>query len=164
MSKREKSQEAGGSTAMRRTSARLAAVQAVYQMRAGGQDARQVVGEYRLFRLGKPVDGAALAAPDDTLFASIVSGLESRKDDVMSLVSGALEGRHKGDAAALEPLLLGIMMCGAYELLAHHDVDVPIIIADYLDITHSFYDGGESKIVNAVLDRIAKNVREEPKA
>jgi N utilization substance protein B len=44
--------------------------------------------------------------------------------------------------------------------LAHHDIDVPVIISDYLDITHAFYEGSESKLVNGVLDQISKAVRD----
>jgi len=59
-----------------------------------------------------------------------------------------------------EKLLQSILLCGIYEIMAHSDVDAPIIINDYVDVAHAFYDGGESKLVNAVLDRATKNLRD----
>jgi N utilization substance protein B len=59
----------------------------------------------------------------------------------------------------VEPLLTSILACGTYELLAHHETDAPIIISDYLHITHGFFAGPESKMVNGVLDAIAKEIR-----
>ena len=60
---------------------------------------------------------------------------------------------------SIEPLLSAILICGTYELLAHGEIDAPIIIADYLHVTHGFFEGSESKLVNGVLDALAKELR-----
>jgi N utilization substance protein B len=60
---------------------------------------------------------------------------------------------------SLEPLLQYILLSASYELMAHSDIDSPIIIADYLDVTHAFFDGGEAKLVNGILDRVKSAFR-----
>jgi N utilization substance protein B len=63
------------------------------------------------------------------------------------------------NSRSLEPLLTAILVCGTYELLAHPEIDAPIIISDYLHVTHGFFEGSESKLVNGILDALAKEVR-----
>ena len=154
-----------GSKIARLSAARLAAVQAVYQMRAGEQSARDIVSEYRTHHLGQPVEGQAMVAPDTELFAHIVGGVESRMEDLRGIIDASLVVQDSSKPThcldSTERLLGSILLCGSYELLAHHDIDAPLIIADYLDVTHAFYEGNEAKLVNAVLDRIRKAVRDE---
>jgi len=139
----------------RSSAARLAAVQAVYQMLTNDQVASVVTEEFLSRRLGKPVDGIDMVVPDGTLFKSVVNGVETRKDDLIGLIKGA----QKEGKSISEPLLNAILLCGAYELLAHHDTDTPLVIAEYLHVTQAFYDQGESKLVNGILDHIGKSVR-----
>ena len=157
-----------GSQKARHTAARLAAVQGVYQMLANGQSAASVIADMKTLSPGDGLDEAGrMVTPDSALMATIINGVETRRDDLAQLIAGA---QHKRKSAAddtiqaspspIEPLLRAILLCGAYELLAHHEMDVPLIIAEYLDVTHAFYDQGESRLVNGILDKIGKNVRD----
>jgi N utilization substance protein B len=58
-----------------------------------------------------------------------------------------------------EPLLMAILLCGAFELLDNQEVDAPVILSDYLNVTHAFYEQGESRLVNAILDSIKAVIR-----
>lgn len=160
--KQEKKAEQG-SKAARRTAARLAAVQAVYQMRATGQGAEAAVAEYIAHRLGKPLDGQGMVTPDKVLFSSIVQGVGGRMDDLLGVIDFNLTGHNganpRNSADSVEPLLLGILLCGVYELMAHPQIDAPLVIADYLHVTHAFYEGGESRLVNGILDAAARALR-----
>jgi N utilization substance protein B len=148
--------------------ARLAAVQAVYQMRQNDQDAKTVLSEFKAHRIGKPYDttpedDSDMVIPDGTLMTSIVEGTEARFEDIEGIVRDIVEKPSKEGASSgnMPKGVLGVILsCGTYELLAHHEIDVPVIISDYLDITHAFYEGSESKLVNGVLDQIAKAVRD----
>ncbi len=140
----------------RNTAARLLAVQAVYQMGLNDQRAQNVIDEYLYHRAGMDVDGAEMVRPDGSLFKRIVVGFSNKNNEIKELIYAKLPEKKSGK---LEPLLESILFCGAYELFAHHDIDSPIIISDYLNVTHSFYDGGESKLVNAVLDAVLKTVK-----
>lgn len=135
--------------------ARLHAVQAIYGQAINPDLVPLVVNDYLSRRTGMDIEGETLAQPDKKLFSKIVQGVEERRDDLHGMLTAALgaEGRMP------EPLLSAILFCGAYELLANLDVDAPIILNDYIEVAHAYYPAGEAKLVNAVLDKLAKNLR-----
>lgn len=144
-----------GSKKARLTAARLAAVQVLYQMWLGEMDAKAAVKDFMDHRAGFEFDGDVFVPADADLLERIVVGADGRKAEIMGIITVNLEKK----AELVEPLLLAILLSGIYELMAHAEIDAGIIIADYLNVTNGFYDGGESKLVNAVLDKIAKTVR-----
>lgn len=142
-----------------RSAARLLAVQALYQASLNNQTAKSVVSEFLAERMMQVVDGDAIAPADKQLFGKIVSGVEGRRNDLDGIIAAHLS--KDGEAAKIPEKLLGsILLCGVYELMDHGEVDAPIIINDYVDVAHAFYEGGESKLVNGLLDRAAKNLRD----
>lgn len=143
-----------GSAKAKKTSARLGAVQVLYQMRLNSQDAKSATREYIQHRSGFKIDGDVLVPADADLLTEIVNGVNDRWSDVDDVVTATL-------AKKTEPelLLLCILRAGAWELLAHGAADTGVIINDYMNVTNAFYDGKEVKLVNAVLDKIAKTVR-----
>lgn len=145
-----------GSKIARLTAARLAAVQVFYQMLLDeAVDAATAVRDFMEHRAGFEFDGNVFIPADADLLGRIVKGAQERRADVDRLIATNLDRK----VEHVEPLLRAILTAGIYELLAHADIDTGIIIADYLNVTDSFYDGGEVKLVNAVLDRIGKSVR-----
>lgn len=153
------SQEAKASKGSRKaqsSTARLFAVQAVYQALQNSQRPGELIQEYLKHNVGMDLeDGDKMLQPDGALFEQIVQGVNDRLADLDNLVKANL----KEPSRTVEPLLLSILLCGAYEILAHHDIDTPIIISDYLHVTHAFYEGSEAKLVNAVLDAVGKEIR-----
>lgn len=128
-----------------RSAARLGAVQAVYQMIMNDQQGMSVVGEFTSHRPEKR---------DPSLFSDIVCGVELRRGDLEALLAGAAQ-----KSQTQEPLLQAVLLCGAYELLAHKDIDAPVIISEYLNVAHAFFDQGESKLINGILDKVKSIVR-----
>ena len=61
----------------------------------------------------------------------------------------------------LDSTLRAIMRAGVYELMKRADVPVAVIVSEYVDIAKAFYEDEEPKLVNAVLDRVARQVRGE---
>lgn len=146
-----------GSAKAQKIAARLAAVQVLYQMRLNNQDAKSAVREFMDCRIGFDLDGDLFVPADRELLQKIVMGVTERWTDIETIVSKALADGKKGE---VETLLESILRAGTYELLACGDVDAGIIINDYLNVTTGFYEGNESKIVNAILDKVAKSVRD----
>lgn len=146
-----------GSAIAKRTSARLAATQVIYQMRHNNQDAQSAVEEFIARRIGFELEGDTVVPADKDLLKEIVLGFAAREADVRTLVSAALA---QGGKSEVEDLLEAILLAGVSEIISNSNTDVGIIINDYLNVTDSFYTGSETKIVNAVLDGIAKKVRE----
>ena len=83
-------------------------------------------------------------------------GTAQRWQDISQILEAALQ---QGGREEVELILECILRAGIYELLAHGDTDVGIIIHDYMNVTTGFYDGKEPKLVNAILDKVAKKVR-----
>lgn len=145
-----------GSKKARRSAARLAAVQIVYQSAHQGQDIKTTLLEYNVHRLGYKMDDDLFVPADQELLASIVNGYMERKDDIDAMVASSLTNK---TPEQIDALLLHILQVGAYEIMAHHDIDAGIIIADYMNVADAFFDKSEKKLVNAVLDKLNKTLR-----
>ncbi|MGL4965078.1 MAG: transcription antitermination factor NusB [Inquilinus sp.] len=147
----------------RRSAARLAAVQALYQLEQSGTPLDKVIAEFVHHRFGEPVEDEPMVEPDAPLFGDIVRGTRVRSDEVDALVSGALDSQFS--LSRLDLLLRCVMQAGAWELLANLHVPAPIVISEYVNVTRAFFGGKEPAMVNAVLDRIAREQRpDEPRA
>ncbi|MEM8833428.1 MAG: transcription antitermination factor NusB [Pseudomonadota bacterium] len=144
-----------GSAKARKSSARLMAVQAVYQMHKNDQSAKEVVREYFDHRIGMEVDGQRMVSADREHFSNTVQGVAENFDQLQEMV---VKNRSR-DTLTNEPLLNALFLCGAYELMLRSDIDYPIIISDYVHVAQAFFDESESGLVNAVLDSIRKTTR-----
>lgn len=145
-----------GSPKAQKTAARLAAVQILYQMKMNNQDAPSALREFISSRIGFNLDGDVFVPADKEMLENIVLGVQERWMDIDAIVMQVLAD---GKKDSVETLIDGILRCGVYELLAHGDIDTGIIIHDYLNVTAGFFDGSEPKLVNAILDKVAKTVR-----
>jgi transcription antitermination factor NusB len=143
--------------ANQRGAARLAAVQALYQMDVGGAGVLEVVAEYEAHRLGQELDGETYLKADPSWFRSIVSGVVRDQVKIDPVVRSALQ--NDWPLSRLDSTLRAILRAGTFEILERKDVPVPVIVTEYVEIAQAFFEGEEPKIVNAVLDRIAKQVR-----
>lgn len=146
------------SGAGRRGLARLAAVQALYQIEFTAADPGAVVSEFLVHRLGREIDGDQYAEADRGFFADLVRGCSERREDVDAIVASALPS--DWPLARLESVLRAILRAGTYELLARSDVPARVAINEYVEIAHAFFSGKEPGMVNGVLDRIARTLRE----
>jgi transcription antitermination protein NusB len=145
--------------ANQRGAARLAAVQALYQMDVGGTGVLEVVAEYETHRLGQELDGETYLKADASWFRSIVSGVVREQVRLDPLIGSALQDDWA--LSRLDSTVRAILRAGTFEILDRKDVPVPVIVTEYVEIAHAFFDEDEPKLVNAVLDRIAKQVRGE---
>jgi N utilization substance protein B len=148
-------QAAKSSKKARNAAARLYAVQAVYQCLLNNQKADIVVREFIAYRFGEIVDAGDpdMIIPEPILFSRIVKGVESRSADLDMMIEDRLQGKNP------ESLLMSVLYCAFYELMAHDDIDAPLIISDYLNVTMAFFDTAEAKLINGMLDEFKKIVR-----
>lgn len=144
--------------ANKRGAARLAAVQALYQMDVAGAGLLEIAAEYEAHRLGKEIDGSQYREADAQWFRAILSGVVENQKQIDPIVrQSLLEG---WPLSRLDSTLRAILRSGTFELMRRRDVPVAVIVNEYVDIAHAFYEGEEPKLVNAVLDRVARRVRE----
>ena len=144
-------------TANQRGSARLGAVQALYQMDVGGTPLDEVLQQFQLYRLGKEVDEVLYLPADFAYFKDLVSGVVREQRILDPMIHTALE---KGwPLARIDQTMRAIMRCGLYELMSHKDVPVPVILTEYVDVAKAFFEGDEPRMVNGVLDNLARTMR-----
>ena len=145
-------------TANQRGAARLAAVQALYQMDIGGGGVLEVVAEYEEHRLGQEIDGDTYLKADPSWFRSIVAGVVRDQLKLDPLIKGALQDDWA--LSRIDSTVRAILRAAVFELLERKDVPIPVIVTEYVAIAKAFFEDEEPKLVNAVLDRIAKQVRD----
>jgi N utilization substance protein B len=143
--------------ANKRGAARLAAVQALYQMEIGGTGLADVLAEFLAFRLGKEIDGIEFREADPVWFKDVVSGVVRDQRDIDPRIHLALT--EDWPLKRIDVTLREIMRAATYELLARKDVPARVIITEYVDVAKAFFVDDEPKLVNGVLDRLAHEIR-----
>jgi N utilization substance protein B len=140
-----------------RSAARLAAVQALYQMEMEGTPLAQLLHEFHQHRLGATIEDVTYVPAEEAFFDDVVTGVDARRDEVDGLIAAKLA---KGwSMERLDRPMRQILRAGTYELLARADVPTASVISEYVDVAHAFYDRREAGFVNGLLDAIAKAVR-----
>jgi N utilization substance protein B len=140
-----------------RSAARLASVQALYQMDMEDIGIARLLHEFHSHRLGQEIEDAQYADADPDFFDDVVSGVDARRAEIDERVDGKLGEKWKMDR--LDKTMLQILRCGTYELIARPDVPTATVIDEYLDVAHAFFDKKDAKFVNGLLDAVAKDVR-----
>ncbi len=140
-----------------RTAARLCAVQALYQIEIRGGAAESTIAEFLEHRLGEPIGGIDYSNTDIAMFGRLVRGVCCNCAQLDSLIAGALTEEWK--VARLNHLLRVALRAGAYELLHAPDVPLRVVINEYVDIAHGFFEGREPGLLNGILDRLGHLLR-----
>jgi len=142
-----------------RSAARLAAVQALYQMETAGLGVEATIAEFKDFRLGGEIEGEKLHAADAAFFADILRGaVETQKKLDPYLQSQLAEGWR---LSRLDATVRAILRAGLYEMIRRPDVPYKVVINEYVDVARAFFDGDEPGFINAVLDAAAKAARSD---
>ena len=140
-----------------RAAARLAAVQALYQLDMEGTPLAQLLDEFHRHRLGAEIEGDQYAQAEVAFFDDVVKGVDARRDEIDGLLAGKLAEGWKLER--LDRTMLQILRAGTWELLARADVPTATAISEYVDVAHAFFEPREAKFVNGVLDAVAKAAR-----
>lgn len=136
--------------------ARIAAVQALYQIEQVQIKASVVIKEFIQHRFAIGLDQKKAIKVDQILFANLVELTETRADDIDSIISGALS--QEWSLPRLEYLLRAILRAGCAEMLLDKGTPIPVIINEYVTVTHEFYAGKEPGFVNGILNKIAQTL------
>jgi N utilization substance protein B len=140
-----------------RSAARLAAVQALYQMDLSGKGVIDALAEFEAFWIGREVEGIEFQPSDNAFFRDILSGVVKNQREIDVKIDKALAAGWP--LARVEAVLRAVLRAGCYELMFRKDVPVRVVITEYVDVTHGFYNEDEPGLVNAVLDALAREVR-----
>ena len=145
--------------ANKRGAARLAAVQALYQMDLAGTGLNEIMAEFESHWLGGEVEGEKYLPAEAAFFRDIVAGVVRDQAKLDPLIDDALS---KGwPLKRIDAILRAVLRAGSYELEHRKDVPGRVVISEYVDVANAFVEAEETGMVNAVLDQIARQFRGE---
>jgi N utilization substance protein B len=143
--------------ANKRGAARLAAVQALYQMDLAGTGLNDIMAEFEGHWLGGEVEGDQYRPAEAAFFRDIVVGVVREQASLDPQIDAAL---NRGwPLERIETVLRAVLRAGAYELACRPDVPARVVMSEYVDVAHAFVDDDETGMVNAVLDQLARQMR-----
>src|SRR5213075_695565 len=144
-----------------RSQARLAAVQALYQMDLAETDLAAVIEQFKAHRLGSEAEGGADngtgAQADPEHFARVLRGVVRRQREIDPMIDQQLAEGWR--LTRIDSILRDILRAGTFELMELTDVPPRVVISEYIDVAHAFFEGDEPRVVNGVLDALARKLR-----
>ena len=143
--------------ANKRGAARLAAVQALYQMDLAGTGINDILAEFESHWLGGEVEGAQYLPAEAAFFRDIVSGVVREQRTLDPQIDAALA--RGWPLKRIEMVLRAVLRAGAYELACRSDVPARVVTSEYVDVASAFVDKEETGMINAVLDQLAHQLR-----
>ncbi|MGO9007139.1 MAG: transcription antitermination factor NusB [Beijerinckiaceae bacterium] len=142
-----------------RSAARLAAVQALYEMEVSGKGLVETLAEFETFWIGNEIEGDQYNCAEVAFFRDILSGVLANQGPIDRLIDATLD--RTWPLTRIDSVLRAILRAGAYELTKRLDIPARVAIKEYVDIGGAFFAREESGMVNAVLDAMARQVRPE---
>jgi len=143
--------------ANRRGAARLAAVQALYQMDIAGTGENEILAQFESHWIGREVEGDQYLPAEAAFFRDIVRGVVREQRKLDPLIDEALS--RGWPLKRVEAVLRAILRAGAFELDSRKDIPARVVISEYADVAHAFVERDETGMVNAVLDQLARQLR-----
>lgn len=154
MTDHPKRDNASPRAANQRGAARLAAVQALYQMDVGRASLEDTLAQFGAFHLGREIEGEQYLPADADFFRQIVTGVAKHQLEIDPSVDKALsEG---WPIERVDATLRAILRAAAFELLRRRDIPAKVVITEYVDVARAFYEDDATGLVNAALDAIAR--------
>jgi N utilization substance protein B len=144
--------------ANKRGAARLAAVQALYQMDIASTPLNDILTEFESHWLGREVEGSQYLPAEAAFFREIVEGVVAAQRRLDPMIDRALASGWP--LKRIETVLRAVLRAGAYELDHRRDVPARVVVSEYVDVANAFLDRDETGMVNAVLDALARLLRD----
>ena len=142
---------------LKKSAARLGAVQALYQMDVAATALNDVFAQFESHWLGQEVEGTQYPEADRRLFRDVVEGVLREQRRIDPMVDRALsEG---WPLRRVETVLRACLRAGTYELVGRPDIPARVVIAEYVNVAGAFLEKDETGMVNAVLDSLARDLR-----
>lgn len=140
-----------------RAAARLAAVQALYQMDVAAKGLNDIFAEFESHWMGQNVEGDQYEAGDAKLFRDIVKGVVDDQRAIDRITDATLSA--KWPLKRVEAVMRSVLRAGTYELRSRLDVPARVVITEYVDVAAAFLAKDETGMINAVLDHLARELR-----
>lgn len=130
-----------------RTRARELLLQALYQKQIAGHDAAELLGQFR--------EQVAYERVDQEFFDEALGAICSSQDALQSTIDKLIDR----PLEQLDPVELGILLIGIYELETRVDVPFRVVINEGVNLARRFGALDGHKYINACLDVAAQSLR-----
>jgi transcription antitermination protein NusB len=131
-----------------RSKARRGALQALYQWQLSGDDS--------LFSIeAQLLAERELGDIDAEYFHELLTGIDRRREEFDTRLAPMLDR----PLEQLDPVERAILWLGLYELDARWDIPFRVVISEALELARQFGGDQAHRYVNAVLDRLARELR-----
>jgi N utilization substance protein B len=140
-----------------RTAARLAAVQALYQMDLAGTDLNDVISEFLDVRFHAEDRDEMVEGADRAFFADVLRAVLRHQREIDPMIDEQLAAGWR--LVRVDSILRAILRGGVAELFDREDVPARVVINEYVNVAHFFFSEDEPRVVNGVLDKIARKTR-----
>ena len=147
---------AGG---IERSAARLAAVQALYQMDVTGKTLPDILVEFESYWIGGEIEGEQYNPAELAFFRDILKGVLADQQPLDRAIDKTLAVGWP--LSRVDSVMRATLRGGAYELKKRRDIPAKVIIKEYVDVAGAFFGREESGMINAVLDGLAREYRAE---
>ena len=145
------------SRAIERSAARLAAVQALYEMDVTGKSLPDVFAEFETYWIGREIEGERYNDAELAFFRDILKGVLDDQEPLDRAIDKTLVA--SWPLARVDSVMRATLRGGAYELKRRKDIPARVVIKEYVDVAGAFFGREESGMINAVLDGMAREFR-----
>jgi N utilization substance protein B len=137
-----------------RSATRLYAVQALFQMEAGGLSAERVAAEFETHRFGAIYEDEEMEEGDPDLFRSILDGAVTWQAKIDQMTDRALVATWPIDR--IDPVIRALFRAAGAEMLSG-GTPPRVVISEFVEVAKAFFpEGKEAGFVNAVLDHMGR--------
>ena len=141
-----------------KTLSRLAAIQSSFQNFFDNRSLSVVANEFNDYRFNKLLDKDNIKLNyNKGFYNKLILYIENFDLKYDSNVFFSEYLKTKRPYKRLDIITKSILIVGASEVLQNNEINVNIIINDYIEIAKSFLNKPEVSLINAVLDKISKS-------
>jgi len=126
-------------------------------MDVAGTDLNDVIGEFLSYRLTPDAEDQTLAHADRQLFADTLRGVVRRQREIDPIIDRQLADGWR--LTRIDAILRATLRAGVWELIERTDTPLKVVITEYLEVARAFLDDEGPKVVNGILDKLARQLR-----
>ena len=142
-----------------RAAARLNATQALYQMEVAAKGLNEILAEFETHWIGREIEGDQYKPAELAFFRDVLNGVLEDQLAIDQLIDATLA--RGWPLARVEAVMRAVLRAATYELKKRKDIPGRVVITEYVDVAAAFLGREETGMINAVLDKVARELRAE---
>jgi N utilization substance protein B len=128
-------------------------------MDIAGSGILETVAEYEEHRFGREIDGVEYRPADVEWFRIVLAGVVENQRKIDPVVNDSL--LPDWPLSRIDSTMRALLRGATFDIMMRLEVPTNLIVDGYLEVAKAFYGEEEPKVVNAVLDRVARRLRGE---